>query len=129
MDTYSEIIDTLLGQLSSYMGEEKEWLKSQVYDDLTDLTDSQAIETYIEDVIKQGKLGWEHASFSAIKQSQQEQEDYRVNPFEAEEGVVECKKCGSSKVYSVSVQTRAADEPMTTMAQCTVCKTKWSYNG
>lgn len=129
MDTYSEI-NTLLDQLSSEMGEEKEWLLSQVYDDLTDSQDDpQAVETYIEDVIKQGKLGWEHASFSAIKQSQQEQDDYILNPFEAEEGVVECKKCGSSKVYSVSVQTRAADEPMTTMAQCTVCKTKWSYNG
>lgn len=126
MDAYITVIDSLLDQLSSKMGEEKEWLLSQVYDDLAD---TQTIETYIEDVIKQGKLGWEHTSFSNIKQSQQEQDDYILNPFEAEEGVVECKKCGSSKVYSVSVQTRAADEPMTTMAQCTVCKTKWSYNG
>lgn len=129
MDAYINVIDPLLDQLSSKMGEEKEWLLSQVYDDLVDEEDPQVIETYIEDVIKQGKLGWEHASFSKIKQSQQEQDDYILNPFEAEEGVVECKKCGSSKVYSVSVQTRAADEPMTTMAQCTVCKTKWSYNG
>lgn len=120
-------IDTLLDKLSSEIGEEKEWLLSQVYDDLDD--EETIIETYIEDVIKKGKLGWEHASFNNIKQNQQEQDDYILNPFEAEEGVVECKKCGSSKVYSVSVQTRAADEPMTTMAQCTVCKTKWSYNG
>lgn len=130
MNTYSELIDTLLDQLSFEMGEEKEWLLSQVYDDLSEtLYDAHSIKTYIDDVIKQGKLGWEHISFSNIKQSQQEQDDYILNPFEAEEGVVECKKCGSSKVYSVSVQTRAADEPMTTMAQCTMCKTKWSYNG
>lgn len=122
-------MDALLDQLSTKMGEEKEWLLSQVYDDLANEEDPQAIDTYIEDVIKQGKLGWEHASFCNIKQNQQEQDGYILNPFEAEEGVVECKKCGSSKVYSVSVQTRAADEPMTTMAQCTVCKTKWSYNG
>ena len=129
MDKYTTIIDALLDKLSSEMGEEKEWLLSQVYDDLAGKEDPLTIETYIEDVIKQGMLGWEHASFSNIKQSQHEQDDYILNPFEAEEGVVECKKCGSSKVYSVSVQTRAADEPMTTMAQCTVCKTKWSYNG
>jgi len=129
MDVYINVIDPLLDQLSSEMEEEKEWLLSQIYDDLADEEDPQVIETYIEDVIKQGKLGWEHVSFSNIKQSQQEQDDYILNPFEAEEGVVECKKCGSSKVYSVSVQTRAADEPMTTMAQCTVCKTKWFYNG
>jgi len=131
MDAYTTVIDALLDQLSSE-GEEKEWLLSQVYDDLADersREDPQVIESYIEDVIKQGKLGWEHASFSSIKHSQQEQDDYILNPFEAAEGVVECKKCGSSKVYSVSVQTRAADEPMTTVAQCTVCKTKWSYNG
>jgi DNA-directed RNA polymerase subunit M/transcription elongation factor TFIIS len=123
MDAYIAVIDVLLNKLSSEMGEEKEWLLTQVYDDLAHEEDPQAIEKYVEDVIKQGKLGWEHASFSNIKQNQQEQDDYILNPFEAEEGVVECK-CGSSKVYSVSVQTRAADEPMTTMAQCTVCKTK-----
>jgi len=125
MDTYTVIIDSLLDQISSEMREEKDWLLSQVYDDLADEEDPQVIETYIEDVIKQGKLGWDHASFNSIKQSQQEQDDYILNPFEAEEGVVECKKCGSWKVYSVSVQTRAADEPVTTMAQCTMCKTKW----
>lgn len=129
MDTYTTVIDALLDKLSSEMGEEKEWLLSQVYDDLAGKEDPLTIETYIKDIIEQGMLGWEHASFNSIKQSQHEQDDYILNPFEAEEGVVECKKCGSSKVYSVSVQTRAADEPMTTMAQCTVCKTKWSYNG
>jgi len=124
MDKYMEIIDNLLNDK-----EDKKWLKSQVYNDLADTTDEEKIKTYIEDVIKQGKLGWDHASFGDVKQSQQEQDDYILNPFEAEEGVVECKKCGSSKVYSLSVQTRAADEPMTTMAQCTICKTRWSYNG
>jgi DNA-directed RNA polymerase subunit M/transcription elongation factor TFIIS len=124
MDKYMEIIDNLLNDK-----EDKKWLKSQVYNDLADTTDEEKIKTYIEDVIKQGKLGWDHTSFSDVKQSQQEQDDYILNPFEAEEGVVECKKCGSSKVYSLSVQTRAADEPMTTMAQCTICKTRWSYNG
>jgi len=124
MDKYMEIIDNLLNDK-----EDKKWFKSQVYNDLADTTDEEKIKTYIEDVIKQGKLGWDHASFSDVKQSQQEQDDYILNPFEAEEGVVECKKCGSSKVYSLSVQTRAADEPMTTMAQCTICKTRWSYNG
>ena len=128
MDAYTTVINTLLDELSSEMGEEKEWLLSQVYDDLAE-EGPQAIETYVENIIKKGKLGWEHASFINIKKNQQEQDDYILNPLEVEEGVVECKKCGSSKVYSVSVQTRAADEPMTTMAQCTVCKTKWSYNG
>jgi len=129
MESYSDVIDNLLNKLSSELGEEKEWLWSQVYNDLSSSDDNNVIELYINEIIKKGKLGWNHEIFHDIKKSQQEQDDYILNPFEAEEGVVECKKCGSSKVYSVSVQTRAADEPMTTMAQCTVCKTKWSYNG
>ena len=129
MDAYTKIIDSLLEQLSSKMQEDKMWLWSFVHDALGEEENPRAIETYIENVIKQGKIGWNHDSFISAKQSQQDQDDYTLNPFEAEEGVVECKKCGSSKVYSVSVQTRAADEPMTTMAQCTICKTKWSYNG
>ncbi len=134
MEIYTNVINTFLEQISSDINEEKEWLWSQVYADLGDMDLSetnapQLIEKYIEDVIKPGKVGWNHSSFTLIKKIQQEQDDYILNPFEAEEGVVECKKCGSSKVYSVSVQTRASDEPMTTMAQCTVCKTKWSYNG
>jgi DNA-directed RNA polymerase subunit M/transcription elongation factor TFIIS len=125
MDAFQDIINSLLDQMS----EEKLWLLSQVQDDLVGENDPKVIEAYIENVIKKNKLGWAHESFSKLKQSQNEQDDYILNPFEAVEGVVECNKCGSSKVYSVSVQTRAADEPMTTMAQCTICKSKWSYSG
>lgn len=128
MDSYIKIIDDLLVDLSAKMKEEKEWLWSFVYEDING-ADESAIEIYITDVIKKGLLGWDHRFFKAPKQSQEEHDYYTSNPFEAEEGVVQCMKCGSSKVYSVSVQTRASDESMTTMAQCTLCKTKWSYNG
>ncbi|ASZ85043.1 063L [Cherax quadricarinatus iridovirus] len=109
-----------------YADEDEEWIWSQIYEDLSEEPD---LNEYIENVVKAGKLGWNHKTFNKIKQTQEEQDDYIVNPFEAEEGVVQCKKCKSFKVYSISVQTRAADEPMTTVAQCTVCKAKWSYNG
>jgi DNA-directed RNA polymerase subunit M/transcription elongation factor TFIIS len=123
------IIDERLRLLSEEMMEDIEWLWCQVYSDLNGETNSKNIQEYINSIIEKGLLGWDHRMFSDIKRKQNEQDDYILNPFEAEEGVVECNKCGSRKVYSVSVQTRAADEPMTTMAQCTVCKTKWSFNG
>ena len=108
------------------MNEDKEWFFSQIFSDL--LNKNVDIDTYIEQVIKQKKIGWDHQDFNDIKKSQQEQDDYILKPFEAEEGVVQCHKCKSYKVFSVAVQTRAADEPMTTMAQCTICKSEWSYN-
>jgi DNA-directed RNA polymerase subunit M/transcription elongation factor TFIIS len=129
MDEYIDIIEMHLQKISLDTGEEVEWLKTQVYEDIGSETDLEKIEDYIKTVLETNKLGWNHKCFDQVRKGQQEQDDFILNPFEVEEGVVECKKCGSWKVYSVSVQTRAADEPMTTMAHCTICKTKWSYNG
>lgn len=66
--------------------------------------------------------------YSKLKRAQQEQDDYISNPPEVEEGVVECHKCGSRRVFSFSIQTRAPDEPMSTKAHCMECKSKWVQN-
>ena len=42
-----------------------------------------------------------------------------------EEGAFKCKKCGSEKTTYYQLQTRSADEPMTTFVQCTQCPCKW----
>ena len=57
-----------------------------------------------------------------------EQDNFIIKPFEIEEGVLQCK-CGSKRVYSYSKQSRSADEPMSTYAQCMSCKSKWVYSG
>ena len=36
-----------------------------------------------------------------------------------EEGAFQCRKCGSKKTTYYQMQTRSADEPMTTFVQCT----------
>ena len=36
-----------------------------------------------------------------------------------------CKHCKESKCTYYQLQTRSADEPMTTFVTCTVCKTRW----
>jgi DNA-directed RNA polymerase subunit M/transcription elongation factor TFIIS len=104
-----------------------EWVTSQVLEDLTSWELSE--EEYINTVLIPLKIGWNHVSFERLLKTQQEQDDYILDPFEVEEGVVQCFKCKSYKVFSVSVQTRAADEPTTTMSQCTQCNNKWSQNG
>ena len=132
------IVD-LIKKMSSNMNENEEWLMSQIYEDLLsdewksfgtqDKESFEIPEEYVKTIILQNKLGWNHKQFQKYKKVQQEQDDYILNPFEVEEGVVQCPKCKSFKVFSVAVQTRSADEPTTTMAQCTQCKYKWSQNG
>nr|QCF47512.1 putative transcription elongation factor SII [Erythrocytic necrosis virus] len=43
-----------------------------------------------------------------------------------EEGVIQCGKCKSKRVFTVGKQVRAADEPMTTFCFCANCKSKWT---
>jgi len=108
------------------MKEPLEWLLSQIQDDL--VASPQNIEEYVKNVIQKELLGFNHSSFDKFIQKENIQDEYVINPFQAEEGVVQCVKCKSMKVYSVSRQTRAADEPMTTVSVCTICKHKWSQN-
>tara|TARA_B100001093_G_scaffold281608_1_gene269041 strand:- start:2155 stop:2610 length:456 start_codon:yes stop_codon:yes gene_type:complete len=78
--------------------------------------------------IKSGKTAWCHSCFDTSSRQLTEQDDFIENPFEVEEGVLECK-CGSKRVFSYSKQTRGADEPMTTFAICVSCNAKWTYSG
>nr|QXT57838.1 transcription elongation factor TFIIS [Rhinella marina erythrocytic-like virus] len=43
-----------------------------------------------------------------------------------EEGVIQCGKCKSKRVFTTSKQVRAADEPMTVFCYCVGCKSKWT---
>lgn len=78
--------------------------------------------------IKSYNFGWNHSSYNNARDIIDEQDDFIEHPFQVEEGVLECK-CGSMKVFSYSKQTRSADEPMTTYAECVSCGSKWTYSG
>jgi DNA-directed RNA polymerase subunit M/transcription elongation factor TFIIS len=47
------------------------------------------------------------------------------NPIQIEEGIYECRKCKSKKTFSYQLQTRSADEGMTTFVECSKCSVKW----
>lgn len=79
--------------------------------------------------IKTGIVGWKHPIFNDIRMKIEEHDEFIMNPFEVEEGALTCAKCGCNKTYSYSKQTRSADEPMSTFAQCLNCKAKWVYSG
>jgi len=121
VDTATKIENVTWNQ---YGDDQKKYTKCiyQIYGDLTKNKQSQLIIDQIR------KYNWEHETYADEKARQDEQDDFIENPFEIEEGVIECK-CGSKRVFSYSKQTRSADEPMTTYAECVECSSKWTYSG
>ena len=41
------------------------------------------------------------------------------------EGAIKCKRCGTRKCFYYQIQTRSADEGMTTFYTCTECGNRW----
>ena len=78
--------------------------------------------------IKNSKIGWKHNSFKDLIFEEEEQNNFIIQPFEVYEGVLICN-CGSKRVYSYQKQSRSADEPMSTYANCMACRNKWVYSG
>jgi DNA-directed RNA polymerase subunit M/transcription elongation factor TFIIS len=74
------------------------------------------------------RLNWDLDIFTELHMKIAEQDDFILNPFEVEEGVLKCN-CGSERVFSYSKQVRSADEGQTTFAQCMQCKAKWTCRG
>ena len=77
------------------------------------------------DTIKQGNVLWDDTSMSEYKHKLEEQDNFLENPFEIEDGVIECNKCGSKRTYSYTKQTRSGDEATTVFSVCAECGAKW----
>ena len=43
------------------------------------------------------------------------------------EGVFKCGRCKSKKTTYYQMQTRSADEPMTTFVTCLECEKRWKF--
>lgn len=50
---------------------------------------------------------------------------YITKQEEVADGMFTCNRCKSKKTVYYQMQTRSADEPMTTYVTCTNCNTKW----
>ena len=102
--------------------------KKIIYQTIGDIIKGNNIKILVEN-IKKEMVGWKHPIFKDISQRLEEHDDFIINPFEVEEGVTECRKCGSKRVFTYSKQVRSSDEPMTTFAKCVKCKSNWTYSG
>jgi DNA-directed RNA polymerase subunit M/transcription elongation factor TFIIS len=102
--------------------------KKIIYQTVGDIIKGDNIKLILDN-IKNEMVGWKHTVFKDISHRIQEHDDFIINPFEVEEGVTECRKCGSKRVFTYSKQVRSSDEPMTTFAKCVKCKSNWTYSG
>lgn len=102
-----------------------EWLIEQMNDDLK----LMSFDEYYANIFLTGKIGWNHPTFAKLRQREQEQDDYIKTPYQVEEGVIPCIRCGCYRVFSSAVQTRAADEPLSIVAHCVSCGKRWTQNG
>ena len=102
--------------------------KDNIYNIVGYIIKKQKLKEIVKN-IKNNNLDWSNPQFDKINNRIKEQDDFIENPFEVEEGVLECNKCGSKRVYSYSKQVRSGDEGTTVYAQCVACKSKWTHSG
>jgi len=104
----------------------QEIYKNILFQVINDISGGKNLQDILND-IKTRKILWKHDSLNEYIKEEEEQDEFIVNPFQIEEGIVECR-CGSKRVYSYSKQCRSGDEGVTSFHQCLKCKAKWSLN-
>jgi DNA-directed RNA polymerase subunit M/transcription elongation factor TFIIS len=132
----SLVLEGLIFSLSKIKNEENEndfdvsLYKMILYQVVGDFQAGEDI-SEIKQSLNLGKYGWNHKIYEAVRYKVEEQDSFIENPFEVEEGVLTCNKCGGKRVFSYSKQHRGGDEPMTTYATCVnpTCKAQWAFNG
>jgi len=98
--------------------------KTNIYNVINNLILGIDLKQILND-LKHEKVIFNMEKFDNIKFSISEQQKFLEKPFEVEEGVLQCNKCGSKKTFSFSKQTRGGDEGTTVFAQCANCGVRW----
>lgn len=98
--------------------------KNNIYETIGNIIYGEELKIILSS-IKNKEVSWNSNFYSEYLKYQEEQDDYIENPFEIVEGIFQCIRCNSNRVFSYSKQTRAGDEGTTVYAQCSVCKNKW----
>lgn len=65
------------------------------------------------------------SDYEEYRMKLKEHDGFLIKPFEVDEGVLECGKCGSNKTISYTKQTRSGDESTSVFALCYNCNNKW----
>ena len=114
-----EILEKYIFQKTSTLNEYQELCM----DVITKISEGSRINAVLQD-IKGGRSGLQSDFFLDVKNALEEQHSFIENPFEVDEGVLECK-CGSRKTISFAKQIRSGDEGTTVFAKCVACGRGW----
>ena len=76
-------------------------------------------------LLKSKKVLEDGSKYEEYRIKLKEHDGFLIKPFEVDEGVLECGKCGSNKTISYTKQTRSGDESTSVFALCYNCNNKW----
>jgi DNA-directed RNA polymerase subunit M/transcription elongation factor TFIIS len=124
--TKEQNVNTLEKYIFDISNEDEKSYKKILYETIQDISNGNKIQDILSN-IKNKNVLWKHKSLETFIKEEEEQDEFIINPFQVEEGIIECR-CGSKRVYSYSKQCRSGDEGITSFHQCLKCKSKWSLN-
>lgn len=75
--------------------------------------------------LQKGVRGFDSKTYLSQKKMEEREIEIVTTPMTVVEGLYQCSRCKSKKTYSRQVQTRSADEGMTTIIQCSECSKVW----
>ena len=75
--------------------------------------------------IKSGIHGWNSKTYKNEKEQEAREISVMTVKLSVSEGLYQCTRCKSKKTFSRQVQTRSADEGMTSIIQCSECNKVW----
>lgn len=75
--------------------------------------------------VKKGVREWDSILFKQQRAKEALEIRILTTKMDVVEGLYACRRCGSQKTYSRQVQTRSADEGMTSIIQCSKCSLVW----
>lgn len=74
---------------------------------------------------------WPEGPYAETIRQLKIKEDAKIlasDPDKIPDGAFECRRCKSMKTTYYQLQTRSADEPMTTYVTCLRCNNKWKFS-
>ena len=116
-------IDIIEKNIYRISNDEEEY-NNNLYEVITLIENKSKLKNILQK-IKSKNLLWDSNIFIEAKNRIEEHDHFILYPFEIEEGVMECNRCGSNKTYSYTKQTRSGDEATTVFAICCKCNNRW----